>query len=200
MSVIVCGFYTPDYAHWLPALEASLALHGNACDFVRTERVNGGWEANTMRKAAEVAKAMERHPDKVIVWLDVDCVVRGNLTPLANLAGDVAVYMRARLRKAGGYKMHCITRTIVLKPTHGARAFVDTWAAHSARARYGDVDQTTFLMAMGEATDTSFQPLEWKWSAIKGDPDGIILHDQASRDAPKIASLGRLLHRVGILG
>ena len=189
---IVAGYYTPDYAPWASALRASLYAHGQPYNLMAVPKADGGWEANTLRKATEVANAMSCHPDKVIIWLDVDCIVHGDLSPLAELWGvDVSVYMHGRRRRLGGYKLHCITRTIVLRPTPGARDFVERWKELSAAARWGDVDQTTFLLAMGESTQTSFQPLERKWSAAEGE-EGIIVHDRASRGVPKIGWLDKI--------
>ena len=193
MTYVVCGFWTPDYAPWASALRASLHVHKQPHDLVPADKVAGGWEANTLRKASEVAKAMQRNPDKVIVWLDVDCIVKGDLSPLAELWGvDVAVYMHGRRKRMGGYKLHAITRTIVLRPTVEARAFVAEWEKLSASARFGDVDQTTFLLALAASTGTSFQPLERKWSAVEGE-DGIIVHGRASRDAIKIGWLDKIM-------
>ena len=44
-----------------------------------------------MAKAQHILAAMNRHPDEVIVWLDVDCIVHGDLSPLADIRGDVAI-------------------------------------------------------------------------------------------------------------
>jgi hypothetical protein len=196
--MIVCGWYTPDYAHWCDALVATLDEYGIAHDFIIAPKHAGSWEANTMRKASEVQQAMQRHPEQVIVWLDVDCLVAGPLDPLEHIGGDVAVYMRGKRRRMGGYKMHCITRTIVLKPTQGARDFVAKWVELSRVAKHGDVDQTTFLLAMGDCHGTTFQPLHRKWSAVKGESGGFILHDNASVDVAKAGPLSRFAHGFGI--
>jgi hypothetical protein len=58
-------------------------------DIVEVPKLPGTWEANTMAKPAHLLAAMDRHPDKVIVLLDVDCRVLGDLTPLAGIEGDV---------------------------------------------------------------------------------------------------------------
>ena len=83
-SVMVCGFYTEDYRRWLIPLVASLDRLGQGHDFVLAEKAGTMWETNTMAKAAHILAAMDRHPDEVIVWLDVDCIVHGDLSPLAD--------------------------------------------------------------------------------------------------------------------
>jgi hypothetical protein len=86
----------------------------------------------------------------------------------------------------------------VIKPASAARRFVETWAVVSATAQYGDVDQTTLMLVIGLVPGASFTPLDAKWCATAGDhvPDALILHDQASRDVPKVTSSQRMLRRM----
>ena len=195
---IVCGFYTPDYRTWAERLIASLDAHAAPHDIVLRAKLPGGWEANTMAKAQAVLDAMDRHPDKVIIFIDVDCEVRGDLSPLSQLSGDVAFYVQTRRRSNGGIRFRVRSGTLVIKPTSAARRFVETWVVVSATAQYGDVDQTTLMLAIGLVPGASFTPLDAKWCATAGDhvPSALILHDQASRDTPKVTGSQRMLRRV----
>ena len=195
---IVCGFYTPDYRAWAERLIASLDAHGASHDIVPRAKLPGGWEANTMAKAHAVLEAMDQHPDKVIVFVDVDCEVKGDLSPLAQLSGDVAFYVQSRWRSNGGIRFRVRSGTLVIKPTPAARRFVETWAVVSATAQYGDVDQTTLMLAIGLVPGASFTPLDAKWCATAGDqvPGPLILHDQASRDVLKVSRWKRTAHRL----
>jgi hypothetical protein len=183
---------------WATQLKHSLDHWRTPHDIVEVSPVADRWEGETLRKASQLQDAMRRHPDKVIVFVDVDCIVQGDISELANLSGDVAVRMRARVRRRGlhngRYTMHANTGTIVVKPTDGARAFVQKWVEHSEAARFGDVDQTSFLTAMEASPDTSFQPLAWQWSATMQRP-GLITHDQASKQTRKINWLDRQVNR-----
>ena len=169
-GLVVCGFYTPDYRHWVPDLEAGIEHSGAKHDFVEMARVAGGWEANTRQKPVEVMHAMVRHSGDVIVFIDVDCTVRGDLSPLEALRADVAFYLKGKIRRGGGYALHARSGTLVLKPTNGAREFVQKWIALSRSSRYGDVDQTSLALAIGECPKTTFQPLAETWCGTKGDP------------------------------
>jgi hypothetical protein len=197
-GLIVCGFYTGDYFHWVPPLRLSLERLGCRRDFVETAKVEGGWEANTMRKATEVMNAMVRHPGQVIVFIDVDAQVCGDLTPLTQLAGDVAFHVQSRRGRNGGVRFRVRSGTLVLKPTPAARRFVETWSILSAGSLYGEVDQTTLLLAIGLVPGVTFTPLELRYCATAGDhvSDPVILHDQASRDTPKVRSWQRLLRQL----
>ena len=50
---------------------------------------------------------MDRHPDKVIVLLDVDCRVLGDLSPLAEIGGDVGFYVRTKYRRSWRHALRC---------------------------------------------------------------------------------------------
>ena len=148
-SVVVCGFYTEDYRRWLIPLVASLDRLGQAHDFVLAEKAGQMWETNTMAKAAHILAAMDRHPDEVIVWLDVDCIVHGDLSPLADIRGDVAFRMYSKFRKHHkGARFRAQSGTMVFRPTPEARQFVDIWKQASERAPYGEIDQSSQLVAM----------------------------------------------------
>ena len=197
MTYIVCGFYTPSYKGWADGLVATLRQFHVPFDIVQVPELSD-WETATLIKARQIQEAMTRNPDSVVVYLDVDSTVHGDLSPLEHLSADVAVYMKSRVRRSGWhngrYTMHAIARTIVFKPNAGARAFVAKWIEHSEGALLGDVDQTFFLTAMAASTGTSFQPLDWKWSATRAQP-GIITHDNASKDTAKVTRIDRWLGR-----
>jgi len=104
---------------------------------------------SAMRKPHEVAKALARHPDKVVIFIDVDCVVHGPLDALANIRGDVAFYVRTKYRRNGGMRFGTRSETVVFRPTEMARTFVDNWIAAAKEAPWGDVDQTPLAIAIG---------------------------------------------------
>src|SRR5918992_6126172 len=79
---LVCGYFTPDYRHCAEALAASLRTH-HAPHHLFAIAKAGTWEATSRQKPSAILGAMDRYPDKVIVWLDVDCQVLGDLSPLA---------------------------------------------------------------------------------------------------------------------
>jgi hypothetical protein len=121
-SVIVCGFYTEDYRRWLIPLVESLDRLGQAHDFVLAEKAGRMWETNTMAKARHILAAMDGHPDEVIVWLDVDCIVLGDLSPLADIRGDVAFRMHSKFRRHHkGSNFRAQSGTMVFRPTAEAR-------------------------------------------------------------------------------
>ena len=196
-AYIVCGWYTPDYKRWADKLSAGLDRLGIDRDIVAVPKLDGGWERNTLRKAAEVRRAIDRHPDRPIVFLDVDCEVLGPLDDLVNTRADVRLYIRVKRRRSSGEVKWGGIRsgTMVLNPTSGARELVDLWVAESEAAHYGDVDQSTLAIALAKASSTSYAPMPLAYCATIGDkhPYPIILHDSASKDTQTISGLRRRL-------
>ena len=194
---VVCGWYTPDYAHWLDALIPSLDAVGAKHDFVKVAKVPGGWEANTMEKPMQIQRAMIRHPDKVIIFLDVDCVVHRPLTPLLLIGGDVGLYLRTKFRRRGGFRSGWRSGTMVLRPTSNARALVSAWIEEGERAVRHAVDQDSLAVALGRVPGLSITTLGVEWCATVGDDyiDPAIYHDSASLET-KTPRLKRTWHRL----
>lgn len=69
-------------------------MHSASPDIVEVPRPAGSLEAVTLLKPAQLLAAMDRHPGKVIVFLDAYCAVRGQLDELATITSDVSFYGR----------------------------------------------------------------------------------------------------------
>ena len=184
---LVVGWFTPDYRHWATRLAASLDRVGAPYHLLACEKNTGHWEAETMRKARIVRRLRESHPGKTLILLDVDCEVRRSLEPLvASVNGDVAAFVRAKTTGRGKdrARIKVMTGTMVFRPTAGAQSFIDAWEQAQAECDSTDVDQTALMIALGRATNFTFQPLGAEWCALDATchPDPAILHDNASRD------------------
>jgi hypothetical protein len=185
---VVCGYYTPDYAVHALDLKADLdrvkAPHDIACVAKR----EGGWEANVRAKPIEIAAAMLRHPDKTIVWLDVDCSINGPLDGLAQISGDVAFFARTKL-KSNGKPIFCPrSGTMVIRPTVAARAFIAAWGQASLAASKYSNDQDSLVVALGRVPSLSLTFLPNEACAIEADNCfcPIILHDtQKGKGVPR---------------
>ena len=195
---IVCAWHTPDYRCWADKLFASLDARGIPHDIVEVPKLPGSWEVNTMAKPWQLLTAMDRHPDEVIVFLDVDCEVTGDLLPLAGITGDVAFYIRTKYRRGGGMRFGARSGTVVVRPTPAARRYVEAWADAGRDAPWGDVDQTTQMIAMGRAPWCAFSVLPVEYCATEGDGVSapVILHDSASRGVRQITRTHRRLRRI----
>ncbi|HEY1244364.1 MAG TPA: putative nucleotide-diphospho-sugar transferase [Hyphomicrobiaceae bacterium] len=159
---IVCGWFTEDdmYRPLAHQLAASLDEIGVPYEFVPVPRRPGGHQANTMAKAGQVLAAMDRHPGRTILVCDVDCVAKENPLPLLEGSGDIAVRLVARRLKTGSVNVSVRSGYIVVRPTEPARRFIEAWADLSKVAEWGDVDQTTFALAMGTVPGCAISHLD----------------------------------------
>jgi hypothetical protein len=200
-TYVVCGYYTPDYHRWLPELIDSLIDWQAPYCFVRLPKARGGWEANTMSKPQHILAAMDRHPDQVIIWLDVDCVVFGSLASLVDIRADVAFRMHGKFRSRKGATFRAQSGTMVFRPTPEARQFVENWRTASENAPYGEIDQSSQVVAMAMSIGTTFAPLPLIYCVNPDEwfDDGVIRHSSARamlrlpRTGSALRYLGRIL-------
>ena len=198
---IVSGWFTEDdkYRPLAEQLAVSLDNVGAPYDLVATPTLSGGWEANTMAKPAQVLAAMDRHPGKTIIFLDVDCRVVGDLAPLVNsVTSDIAIRFRAKAR-ANRMWMTPRSSTMVFRPTAAARRFVDAWHDAGKEADLGTIDQTTFVTTLCRSPGVSFSPLGPEWGAMADDnyPKAAIVHLGASNDGvTKVRGVRHVLARL----
>lgn len=194
---VVCGWYTPDYAQRAKALIESLDRLGEPHDFEAVAAMSGGWERNTMRKPAQIARAMRQHPGKVVIFMDVDCLALESLAPLAETRGDVAVHLMAGKRSRGYGRLFGRSTVMVFLPTTHALALVATWVRLSADAPRGQVDQHTLTDAIARTPGLVVEHLDPRWCAMDKDrvSNPAIVHAGAARGAVKIPSWLRWVYQ-----
>jgi hypothetical protein len=111
------------------------------------DKRSGGWERNTLRKPAMILKAMRRHPEKSIIFLDVDAVVHEPLDELAAIPGDIGLHLRIGIAHTGRPRLGMRSGTMVLRRTDRAASFLRRWAELSECAR-GGISHCSFLAAL----------------------------------------------------
>ena len=197
---VVGAWFTPDYAHWTVPFRQSLEEVGASYHILACDRVGSGWESETMQKPRVVRRLMSENPGKTVVLLDVDCQVRKCPSQLVdNVSGDVAAYIRAKRTGRGKdrARIKVMSGTMVFRPTAGARRFVEAWEAAGAECDAFDVDQTSLMIALGRATNFTFQPLPSEWCDFEGlNAQPAIVHDHASEDSPRASWLQRSMARL----
>lgn len=195
MTLVVCGWHTPDYRPWTEKLVASLDAMGLPHDIVEVPAIAGSWEQKTLAKPTQILAAMDRHPGKVILFLDVDCVVVRGVTHLASIIGDVGFYIATKFRRAGGTRFRVRSGTVVVRPTAAARHYIEAWAKACSMSPWGVPDQTAQMVAMGWSPGVSITVLGVEDCATEGDRVAApnILHDSASRGVRKSQKWQRVL-------
>jgi hypothetical protein len=187
---IVCGWFTPDYAHYALFMRTRLEAIGAPHDFRVVEKQPGGWRRNTLEKPAQLRDAMKRHIDKkVIIFLDVDCRVWGTLKDLDALAetyeADISFYLRTGLRSNGKGRLNPRSGTIVIRQTPDAMRLVDLWIVESINPPRRSNDQDTLMAVLGRVPGLTIAALDVRYCAVEADgrPDAVIQHWRASATA-----------------
>jgi hypothetical protein len=147
------------------------------------EKLASGW--NTRRKPSVVLEAMDAHPGKTVVLMDVDCIVRGDIAPVANLAGDVGITVLARnMRKRDTWQhwiaAECSSRVVVFRQTDGARTFARRWAERIERSDLSH-DEHSMIWTFLACPDVRFVYIDPAYCGreVSQVPDGIIVHESA---------------------
>ncbi|MGE0512886.1 MAG: putative nucleotide-diphospho-sugar transferase [Hyphomicrobiaceae bacterium] len=203
MNYVVCGWYTQDYSKWVPPLLSSLNTFSAPHDFIQVEKADGGWERNTLRKPAMIEQAMVRHPQRTVIFLDVDALLLGPLDVLADIEADVALYFAVKRKANGNHALFARSGTIVLRPTSMARQFVRTWGDLSREAPLGWVDQSTLLEALWRTSGMTIRQLDVRYCATRKDQvaDPVVLHEQGSTRSrkmpPWLRGITAVAHQLG---
>jgi len=138
---LVCGWFTPDYRPLAAKFATNLDAHGAPYHLFAEEKHPDGWD--TRRKPSVALKAMDAYPGKTLVLMDVDCIVRGDITPATHIAADVGVSVKARqsLRQRG-ITITLGSRVVIFRPTEGARAFAAEWMRLCDQAKIGSAEDS----------------------------------------------------------
>ncbi len=184
---VVCAFYTQSYREDALRLKESLEELGFDY-YLRLYPDRESWERNTMIKPEFILACLEKFPDRDVVCLDADCVVRKPMPLFATLTTDLGIYF---ITKTGRYKtrfLRPLPGTLFVKNTETARSFLRHWrdAGNQDDSRLIN-DQDSFVQALQKTTGLSLTLLPPAYVKIfdKGGEDPIVEHFQASRDKPK---------------
>lgn len=96
-DIVVCSFYTDDdyYRAHAATLRTTLDRLGVAHELEEIHKPEGAdWADMTRRKIGILAEACERHPDKKVFWIDVDCSLLSLPSYVADFTADVIGFQR----------------------------------------------------------------------------------------------------------
>jgi hypothetical protein len=159
---LVIGWFTEDavYRPLAERLAASLDRLKAPYELVAVPRLAGGWEANVRAKAAQALAAVDRHPGKTLVLIDIDFEAKGDLSYLAHAPGDIALRISARSRRKGGARIYLSSRVVVIKPTAAARRFIEKWQELSSRPDVGYTAESYLGLAAGSVDGCAISNLD----------------------------------------
>jgi len=118
----VIGFFTPNYRPIAERFADNLREHDVPHHLVAYPALPS-WDAAILRKPEVLAAFMRAHPDRVHILMDVDCIVRGPLTPLVERTGldALVTFYKRRSMKAAS------SRITVWFPTPASHQLVEAW-------------------------------------------------------------------------
>jgi hypothetical protein len=195
---VACAFYTPNYLPQLLSLKASLEAHGINHYFKRYERA-ASWEATTRIKAAFVQHCLGKFPERDVLYVDADAVVRKKPVFLDTVTTDLSLLFHPV--KARRHPMMRISLgTFFIRNTPGGRKFADLWAAQEGKAGITTCDDDMIIAVFDKLTGVSMTVLPATYYKVFDQPgeDPVFEHFQASRGEVKIRNTVRkTLQKVG---
>jgi len=191
-GAVVVGWFTPDYRPLAEEFSRQLSQHQAPHHlFAKSKGVDQGW--STKLKPSVVREAMDLYPGRVVVLMDVDCIVRGDIRPMVHGNQDVGITAIARdiPEQKQFINLSCSSRVVVFRPTDGARQFVAEWQRRVALSRYMN-DEHAMVWAFLASIGTSFSYIDRRYSGreitdrVAG---AVILHDSAHEKARRVGSV-----------
>ncbi len=196
-SFIVIGFFTPDYFPLADALSKNLIEHGISHHLYARAKSAGQWGHQTLQKPSVLKTARVDHPNEVLILMDVDCQVRGDISAMLNVIGDIAIPMGRKPMK-NGTALKPGTRVLLVRPTAQTDIFLKIWD-EMCRLELDQVgnDEIRLQMAIeGSAGRFSVTILPHHFTGReirKATQQDIIIHDSARDEARVLGSLRKNL-------
>ncbi|WP_296403714.1 putative nucleotide-diphospho-sugar transferase [Psychrobacter sp.] len=185
-NFIVCCFYTDSYHDHAMRLKQSLDQFNLSYHFSVVEDA-GYWEANTRLKPHFILNCLQSFPDKDILYLDADAIVKQALDYFNTIKADVAFY---KTKGMAGMSHDYLASTMFFKNTEATIALVKQWIEEQVNGKKTQVDQDSLDEAMKKcASNLQVEPLPAGYIKIfDKDYEGDIYIEQyqASRGQTKL--------------
>ena len=97
-DVVVCSFYTPDeyYGGHAKELKEQLDALGVGYELLEVQKRDGeDWADVTRRKIGFIKDICDKHPDKMVFWIDVDCRITHLPDYISNSTADLIGFHRS---------------------------------------------------------------------------------------------------------
>ena len=143
-SFIVCCFYTISCKEHAMRLKKSLEDFDISYYFIQVEDA-GYWEANTRLKPHFVLECLKKFPEKSILYLDADAVVKKPIDYFNSVSADVAFY---KTKGMPGMSHDYLASTMFFRNTEPTRALLKQWIAEQVDGKRTQVDQDSLDEAM----------------------------------------------------
>lgn len=149
-SFIVCCFYTDSYRSHALNLKESLDKFNLNYYFKEVEDA-GYWEANTRIKPHFILESLKKFPNKNILYLDADALVKKPLDYFNTIDADVAFY---KTKGLPGMSHDYLASTMFFSNTANTMVLVEQWITEQVDGKQTQVDQDSLDVAMEKLGDT----------------------------------------------
>ncbi|MGP5501552.1 hypothetical protein [Psychrobacter faecalis] len=149
-SFIVCCFYTDSYRSHALNLKQSLDEFNLNYYFKEVEDA-GYWEANTRIKPHFILECLKKFPNKNILYLDADALVKKPLGYFNTIDADVAFY---KTKGLPGMSHDYLASTMFFSNTANTMVLVEQWITEQVDGKQTQVDQDSLDVAMEKLGDT----------------------------------------------
>ena len=176
---IVIGFFTPDYAKAAADFAANLTEHRLSHHIYERPKIEGGWSSQTRQKPGVLTVARSDYPRDILILMDVDCRVRGDIKDILNSPGDIALRTK-RTAVGARHALKPCTRVMLLRPTEGSAAFVGAWqtVCELSNVRIGGVRVDAKHVRQPRALFSGHHVLRYAGMELHDAPsDAVIVHD-----------------------
>ncbi len=192
---VACAFYTSNYLSKVLRLKESLDRFGLNYHLKLVPR-RPTWEATTRRKPSFIECCLDRFPDKDVLYLDADAIVRKSPDILNDINSDVGLLFTPISRDGKRY-LSIASGTLYIRNTPGGRRFTKVWKINEPNVGPLGLDEDMIYCAFNELDGISFTALPRSYSKIfdSAGPDPVIEHFQASRKQLKLSKFVRRARR-----
>ncbi|MBS9777970.1 MAG: hypothetical protein KGV50_04320 [Gammaproteobacteria bacterium] len=155
-SFIVCCFFTKSYLTHAASLKQSLDNVSLGYYFKEVEDA-GYWEANTRIKPHFILDCLEKFPQKNILYLDADAVVKQKLDYFNHISADVAFYNTKGME---GMSHDYLASTLFFNNNENTHKLVKQWIKEQENGSKTQVDQDSLDNAMQQLeNELTVEPL-----------------------------------------
>lgn len=149
-SFIICCFYTNSYRSHALNLKQSLNEFNLNYYFKEVEDA-GYWEANTRIKPHFILECLKKFPNKNVLYLDADAIVKKPLDYFNHITADVAFY---KTKGMPGMSHDYLASTMFFSNTDNTIALVEQWIAEQVDGKQTQVDQDSLDATMDKLGNT----------------------------------------------
>ncbi|MFA5958263.1 hypothetical protein [Hyphomicrobium sp.] len=178
---VVIGFFTPNYEPSASAFSKNLIEHRISHHLYARPVLGDSWYSQTRQKPTVLALARTDYPDRPLIFMDVDCTVRGDVSGILQSPGDLAMRTKGTALGSVRRALKPTTRVLLLRPTAGADAFVAAWEAGCQHAGKGDSAEAVLIEVMSDSPEryaVGTLPLTYAGIELHDAPvNAVIVHD-----------------------